>query len=65
MRVAAACQLALPVEQLASPADRWGQLPDQTRAEVLVLLARLIARGVLVEDAATDRAGSGVGASHG
>ena len=65
MRVAAACQLVLPVEQLASPADRWGQLPDQARAEVLVLLARLIARGVLVDDGAADRVGSGVGGSDG
>jgi hypothetical protein len=63
MRVAAACQLVLPVEQV-SPADRWGQLPEQTRAEVLVLLARLIARGVLVDDS-TDRADSGVGAGRG
>jgi hypothetical protein len=53
MRVAAGGQLVLPVDQV-SAADRWGQLPEQTRAEVLVLLARLIARGVLVADADAD-----------
>jgi hypothetical protein len=50
MRVAAACQLSLPVDQTGRPADRWGQLPEEARAQVLVLLARLIARGVLVAD---------------
>ena len=29
---------------------RWEQLPERTRAQVLTLLARMIARGVLVED---------------
>ena len=47
MRVAAACQLSLPVGQAARPADRWGQLPEEARVQVLVLLARLIARGIV------------------
>jgi hypothetical protein len=51
MRVAAACQLSLPAGQAGSPADRWGQLPEQTRVQVLVLLARLIARGILADAA--------------
>jgi hypothetical protein len=29
------------------PADRWNALPEDRRAEVLALLARLIARGVI------------------
>jgi hypothetical protein len=29
------------------PADRWDTLPEERRAEVLALLGRLIARGVL------------------
>ena len=51
MRVAAACQLSLPVDQAARPADRWGQLPEEARVQVLVLLARLIARGILAGSA--------------
>jgi hypothetical protein len=50
MRVAAdSVQLALPDAALSDPVDRWWELPDATRAQVLALLARLIARGVLVE----------------
>ncbi len=51
MRVAAACQLSLPADQTDRPADRWGQLPEEARVQVLVLLARLIARGVLIDAA--------------
>lgn len=47
MRVAPPCQLALPMGDLALPADRWDMLPEERRAEVLALLGRLIARGVL------------------
>jgi hypothetical protein len=47
MRVAPPCQLALPLGDLVLPASRWGTLPEERRAEVLALLARLIARGVL------------------
>ena len=31
----------------------WWQLPESARSEVVVLLARMIARGVLVEDTPT------------
>jgi hypothetical protein len=37
----------LPIGQAAAPADRWNALPEDKRAEVLALLARLIARGVI------------------
>jgi hypothetical protein len=47
MRVAPPCQLPLPLGDLAMPADRWSTLPEERRAEVLALLGRLIARGVL------------------
>jgi hypothetical protein len=49
LRIAAATQLLLPWEQ-GCVAGRWEQLPECTRAQVLTLLARMIARGVLVED---------------
>jgi len=32
------------------PACRWQAFPEETRTQVLGLLARLIARGVLAED---------------
>ena len=47
MRVAPPCQLAFPIGDQALPADRWATLPEERRAEVLALLGRLIARGVL------------------
>jgi hypothetical protein len=42
-------QLRLPWEQ-DGVAGSWEQLPERTRAQVLSLLARMIARGVLAED---------------
>jgi hypothetical protein len=51
-------QLALPDLGSARPAERWWSLPESTRGEVLTLLARLIARGVLI---APDTAGDGSG----
>lgn len=47
MRVAPPCQLALPLGDQDLPADRWNTLPEARRAEVIALLGRLIARGVL------------------
>ena len=49
VRIAAAVQLRLPWEQ-GCVGGRWELLPERTRAQVLTLLARMIARGVLVED---------------
>lgn len=50
MRVASATvQLALSDPVLADdPVDRWWSLPEQTRGQVMGLLAALIARGVLI-----------------
>jgi hypothetical protein len=52
MRVAAdTVQLALP-DVAPDPVDRWSQLPEATRGQVLTLLSVLIARGVLVDERA-------------
>jgi hypothetical protein len=64
MTIAAQGQCALPIEETGDCTDRWAGLPEQARAQVLVLLARLIARGVLITDTSTDQA-LGEGASHG
>ena len=58
LRVAAdIVQLTLPDLGLGRSAERWWSLPEATRSEVLTLLARLIARGVLIapDPPATDR----------
>lgn len=60
MRVAPQCQLALPMGDQVLPAGRWESLPAARRAEVLALLGRLIARGVLAGQV-TGRAGQGLG----
>ena len=60
MRVAPPCQLALPMGDHVLPADRWNSLPEARRAEVLALLGRLIARGVLA-DQVPGRAGEAHG----
>jgi hypothetical protein len=61
LRVAAdIVQLTLPDLGPAGPAERWWSLPEATRSEVLTLLARLIARGVLIDcDTAGDGSGDG------
>ncbi len=51
VRIAPARQLALFAGQDGS-AGRWEGLPEQARARVLALLARMIARAVLGPDAA-------------
>jgi hypothetical protein len=53
-------QLALPDLGPAGPAERWWSLPEATRSEVLTLLARLIARGVLIDpnSATEERSGN-------
>jgi hypothetical protein len=50
MRVAVPRQLALGLADLTVPACCWQALPEETRTQVLALLARLIARGALAED---------------
>jgi hypothetical protein len=50
MRVAPPCQLSLGLDELPTSADHWQELPKDTRGQVQVLLARLIARGALADD---------------
>jgi hypothetical protein len=49
LRIAPAHQLVLFDDQ-AGPGAGWDGLPVQARAEILALLARVIARGVLAGD---------------
>ncbi len=51
LRIAAPAQLTLVVgEDNVRPAPVWPAMPEGVQAEVLDLLARLIARGVAVDD---------------
>lgn len=50
MRVTVPRQLALGLADLPMLACRSQALPEETRTQVLALLARLIARGTLAED---------------
>jgi hypothetical protein len=58
MRVAPPCQLPLDLAEIATPSDHWPDLPETAQGKALVLLARLIARGVLIDDSTdvSDRA---------
>jgi hypothetical protein len=47
LRIAPARQLALFPGHPGPAAGYWDGLPEQARAEILALLARIIARGVL------------------
>ena len=49
LRIAPARQLALLAGQPGPAAGHWDGLPEQARVEVLVLLARMIARGVVAD----------------
>ena len=49
LRIAPARQLVL-FDGRPGPAGCWDGLPEQARAEILVLLARMIARGMLAGD---------------
>ncbi len=52
MRIAAdIVQLALP-DITIDPVDRWSELPEATRLQVLTMLSALIARGVLLDEPA-------------
>jgi hypothetical protein len=59
LRIAPARQLALFASQSGPAAGHWDGLPDQARAEVLVLLARMIVRGVLASDGQPPAGGAG------
>jgi hypothetical protein len=49
LRVAGSCQLSLGLLDLPVPASRWQALPEENRGQVLALLARMIAKGALVD----------------
>jgi hypothetical protein len=49
LRIAPARQLVL-FDDPAGPGAGWDGLPEQARAEIVALLARVIARGVLAGD---------------
>jgi hypothetical protein len=53
LRIAAAVQLRLPWEQ-ECVGGRWELLPEPTRAQVLTLLARMIAKGVVLAGDGSD-----------
>ena len=61
LRIAPARQLALLAGRPGPAAGHWDGLPEQARVEVLVLLARMIARGVVPTAAATGHAGQEAG----
>jgi hypothetical protein len=42
--------MSLPLVSDHGAPDRWNGLPDDVRRQVLTLLARLIARGVVADD---------------
>ena len=47
LRVAGPCQLSLGLFDLPVAGCRWQALPEESRGQVLALLARLIAKGAL------------------
>jgi hypothetical protein len=59
LRIAPARQLALFAGKSGPAAGHWDGLPEQARAEVLVLLARMIARGVMSSDGQPPAGGAG------
>lgn len=53
LRIPASAQLPLLLDGASEKAsDRWWSLPEESRQRVLVLLARLIARGIVCEERA-------------
>jgi hypothetical protein len=63
LRIAPARQLALFAGRDAPGGGHWDGLPERARAEVRVLLARIIARGVLAGDGQPPAGGAGQGAA--
>jgi hypothetical protein len=49
LRVAGPCQLSLGLSDLPVAGCRWQALPEENRGQVLALLARLIAKGAVVD----------------
>lgn len=53
LRIAAPAQLALNLRSAGDepePADLWESLPEATQSRLLALIARLIARSVVIEE---------------
>ena len=51
LRIHGFAQLPLGLDdEDAKASDRWWSLPEESRHEVLLLLARLIARGIVCEE---------------
>ena len=50
LRVAGPCQLSLGLLDLPVSASRWQSLPEENRGQVLALLARMIAKGALIDN---------------
>lgn len=52
LRIVAACQLELlPAPGGPDPAGVWAALPERNRATTLAVLARMIAAGIVDDDA--------------
>ena len=49
LRVAGPCQLSLGLSDLPVAVCRWQALPEENRGQVLALLARMIAKGAVVD----------------
>ena len=59
LRLAAPVQLELDMDQRApTPLERWWSLPETAKTAVVVLLARMIAAGVVVADEEVGRDGT-------
>jgi hypothetical protein len=55
LRIAAPAQLPLALEGTEDgPASRWSSMPEAARQQALVLLARLIAKGVIDSEDVAD-----------
>ena len=55
LRIAAPIQLPLGLPEVAStPGQRWWSLPETAQRDVLSLLARMIAAGVVEEEVIDD-----------
>jgi hypothetical protein len=55
LRIVAHVQLPLDLQgPLPNPSQRWWLLPEPARQQALVLLARLIAKGVVAEEVEAD-----------
>jgi len=57
LRIAAPAQLSLGIPGLViTPIERWWSLPEEAQEAVVCILARMIASGVIDEEASSDDA---------